>query len=64
MRVWKYDRGGIYVAPPFKVNKEGRKSVLVVVRYLLMEADQLGDATMILHADMRKIITYEPLARY
>ena len=56
MRVWKYDRGGIYAAPPFSVNEDGRRFVTVVLGYLLMGDDELGfDTTVARDGDRRYI---------
>jgi hypothetical protein len=54
MRVWRFDRGAIYSAPPFNVNEDGRKFVTVVLGYLLMGDEELGfDTTIVRDGDQR-----------
>jgi hypothetical protein len=56
MRVWRFDRGDIYTAPPFSVNEDGRKFVTVVLGYLLMANDDLGfDPTVVRDGDRRYV---------
>jgi hypothetical protein len=56
MRVWRFDRGDVYTAPPFSVNEDGRKFVTVVLGYLLMVNDDLGfDPTIVRDGDRRYI---------
>ncbi|TGZ76577.1 hypothetical protein EX30DRAFT_375391 [Ascodesmis nigricans] len=47
MRVWRFDRGAIYAAPPFSVNQDGQRFVMVVLGYLLMREEELGYDTTI-----------------
>jgi hypothetical protein len=42
MRAWRYDRGAIYTAAPFNVNKDGRRFVTVMLGYYLMPDVELG----------------------
>jgi hypothetical protein len=47
LRVWKFDRGAAYAAPPFSVNQDGQKFVTVMLGFLLMTEEELGYDTTI-----------------
>lgn len=56
MRVWRFDRGAAYAAPPFSVNQDAQKFVTVVLGYLLMTEEELGyDTTISKDSDQRYI---------
>lgn len=57
MRVWRFDRGAIYSAPPFSVNTDRHKFVTVVLGYLLMGEADLGYDTTITKEGDRRYIT-------
>jgi hypothetical protein len=56
MRAWRYDRGAIYTAAPFNVNKDGRRFVTVMLGYYLMPDVELGFDPSIVRASNNRYI--------